>query len=43
MNRSDTWSNVASNINQNQVQNIIKIKYGQIVFNKYGVALIIKH
>ena len=42
MSRSDTRSNILSNINQNPVNEFIKIKIGPLKFNKNGIAIIYK-
>ena len=42
MNRSYTRSNILSNINQNQTNELFKFKMGQLRFNDNGIAIIHK-
>ena len=43
MSRSDTKLKIPSNINQNQFINFVKLKMGNLKFNKNGIVIIHKH
>ena len=42
MSKSDTSSNILSNINQNQSNEVFKKKLGRLNFNNNGIAIIHK-